>query len=388
MHAGQVALDKAEHVVVVVIQGRIAIVVQRGDGLRQLIDSSRVDLRQGDADGVVTGLLDTGNVGGAGTNGNAGGVSVIVLHQIIDAGAGSLSVGSGSDVAAVSFNDGSPEIGGSGVFSQTIVAPQSSALGNVGSAVSSAVINDLLRELLASLLDVSPERSLLILGPVGEVGVVGASGHEQVEQGVHAGSVLFHAEDGLCIEGGGAGVRRVGQDVQREDHVIRGHGSAVGEEDVVAHGEVVIDSAVIILGNDQIGDTGVEVIGAVVGSGLAFDTVHDDVALTVGAEQGQLRHTGDVLVVSGISKERGELLREQRVADNQRVSLRRLFSSGLFGGRFFGSRFFGSGLLLSLCGLFRGRFFLLCAASHHGQNHHKGQQQGQQLGKVFHFLPS
>ena len=386
MHAGQIALDKAEHVVVVVIQGGIAVVVQRGDGLCQLIDGSRVDLAQGDADGVVTGLLDTGNVGGAGTDGNTDGVGVIVLHQIIDAGAGSLSLRSGGDVAAVSFNDGSPEIGGSGVFSQTIEAPQSSALGNVGSAVGGAVVNDLLRELLTGLIQIGPERSLRGLIPVGEVSVVAAGGNEQVEQGVHAGSVLFHADDGLCIEGGRAGVRRVGQNVQREDDVIRGHGSAVGEDDVIAHGEVVVDSAVIVLGDDQISDTVIEIVGAVVSSGFAFDAVHDDVAFTVGAEQGQLGHASNVLIVRGIGKERGELLREQRVANNQRVSLDRLFR-GFFRRLFCG--FFSGGRLFGLCGFFgSGLFFLLCAASHHGQNHHKGQQQSQQLGKVFHFLPS
>ena len=386
MHAGQIALDKAEHVVVVVIQGGIAVVVQRGDGLCQLIDGSRVDLAQGDADGVVTGLLDTGNVGGAGTDGNTDGVGVRVLHQIIDAGAGSLSLRSGGDVAAVSFNYGSPEIGSGGVFRQAVEAPQGSAFGNVGSSVSNAVISDFLRELLTGLIDIGPERSLRGLIPVGEVGVVAACGNEQVEQGVHAGSVLFHADDGLCVEGGRAGVGRVGQDVQREDDVVSGHGSAVGEDDVVAHGEVVVDSAVIVLGDDQVGDTVIEIVGAVVSSGFALDAVHDDVAFTVGAEQGQLGHASNVLIVRGIGKERGELLREQRVANNQRVSLDRLFR-GFFRRLFCG--FFSGGRLFGLCGFFgSGLFFLLCAASHHGQNHHKGQQQSQQLGKVFHFLPS
>ena len=65
-NVAQIALVKAELVVVVVILGLLAIVVHGGDGHTQLIDGGGVDLGQGDGHAVVAGLLDAGDVGSGG----------------------------------------------------------------------------------------------------------------------------------------------------------------------------------------------------------------------------------------------------------------------------------------------------------------------------------
>ena len=302
--------------------------MQRGDGDAELIDGGRVVAGGADGHAVVAGLDDAGDV----RHGAAGGDTRLVLGGLVaelgedevgDGGAGGFEIDAGvADVIAVGIDHRLEEVGGGGVGSQVGVVPGSRSAGDVarlGIAVVNAVVNYLLGELLAALPEGVPKGSLLLLGPVGEVGVVGAGGHDEVQQQVHAGAVLLHALDGHGVEGGAAVIGRVAQNVHAEDDVVDGHRGAVGEDDVVAQRDVVIDGAVVILDDLDVGDAGVGVIGAVVAAGLALDAVEDGVALAVNVEEGLGGHDVDVLVIGGLGEEGAELRGEVVVADDQLV---------------------------------------------------------------------
>ena len=362
LHAGEVALREAELILVVVVEGSVAVVVHRGDGHGQLIDRGSVSLGQGHAHGVIAGLLDALDAVGALAGLHALGVVGEVGEELIPAHVGSLGGDQGRDVVVVGFHHGSPEVRRGGVLCK-LIAPVGGALGNGVAlfvvAVGNAEISNALSELLAGLVVGFPERSLLFLGPEGEVAVVLTGGEDQAVEALHAGAILFHAGDRQREERAVAVIGRVAQNIHREDDVVRGELLAVGEDDVVAQIEVIGDGAVRVLGDGQVGNAVVGVVRAVVGTGLTGLALLHDGALTVGLEQVDRSHSPDVLVISGLGEERGEFAGEVGVTDDQR----------LIAG--------GSGLLASA-----GSFLLGAAAREQGQAEHESQHE---CDGSFHF---
>ena len=294
-----------------------------GDGHTQLIDGGGVDLGQGDGHAVVAGLLDAGDVGSRGAGLDTLGVLGLVVVQ--KAGEGSVgllgvdSLGQG----VVLGQDGVEGIRLGSIGGQ-IIAPVLHAGGNgiaLGvSALGNAVLHDVLDELHTGLIHVSPEGGLLFLGPlvVGEVGVVAAGSQHQVVQGVHTGTVSIHALDGQSKQGAVAVVGRIAQDVHGEDDVVDGDRLTVGELQVLAQLEVVVHSAIGVLLDLAVSGTMVGVVGAIVGLGFAFDTLHDDGALAIAVQQADSGHDPDVLVISGLGEEGGELAVERGITHDQR----------------------------------------------------------------------
>ena len=321
----QIALGEAELIVVVVILGLVAIVVHGGDGHTQLIDGGSVHLGQGDGHAVIAGLLDAGDVGSGLAGLDSVGIGGVVVHQVGERSAGRFLANSGGDVV-ISGNDGGEGVSLGGVLGQ-LEAPVLQAGGHgialgIG-ALSDAGVHDFLNELVGSLVHVSPVSILLLLGPalggvVTKVGVVAAGGIDQVEQGVHAGTVGVRALDGNSKQGAVAVVGRIAQDVHGEDDVVDGDGLAVGELQVLTQLEVVVHGAVGVLLDLAVSGTIVGVVGAVVGLGLALDAVHDDGALTVAVQQTDSGHGPDVLVISGLGEEGGELAVERGITHDQR----------------------------------------------------------------------
>ena len=255
-----------------------------GDG--ELIDGVGVDLGEGDGHGVVTGLDDSGNAGNVGTNGNTGGgVSVDVLgDQLRQGRTGGLGLHSG-ETPVVLLADSQEEVLGGGIGSQTIEAPAGSSGGNIGSTVGQHSVNDLLGKLHAAVVDSIPEGLLLLFGEVGVVGVVLTGLSNQLGQGGHGVAVLLQTHDGGGVHGYRAVIRRIKENIHREDDVVDGDRLAVRELQVVAQLDVIGDGAVVILGDNAVRGAVVGVVGAVVLAGLTLDAVQDHLALTVSAEQ-------------------------------------------------------------------------------------------------------
>ena len=355
--------------------------MQRSDGDAQLVDRGGVNLGGDNAHGVVAGLLDTGDVGSGLTGLNAGLVLVCCVAQLSldeggDAGAGSLGVDAVvGQVIAVVVNDGGKEVGSGGVLSQ-LVAPGRGGSGNIalfGIAESNNVVNDLLSKLLACGVEGSPEGVVLVLSVELVLGIgVGAGSQDQVLTGVHAGTVLFHTFDGLSIQGAGAVIGGVAQNVHGEDDVVDGDRLAVGEDQIITQGEVVVDGAVSILGDDQVGRTIVGVVGAVVVDGLALDAIVDDGAGTIAGQQADGGHGCHILVISGLSEEGGELAGEGRVTHNQR-----------------GVGIVGSGLsAFGRCAGLCGGGSAVAAAGKNTNAHHQSQKQCKKLFAAFHWISS
>ena len=301
----QVTLDKAEGVVVVVIQRSITIVVQRSNGHLQLIDHGGGQLGGGQGHAVVAGLNDTGNIGHVVANGDtSGGVVVNFLRDQVRQGrTGSLGFHS-REVPVVLSADRHKEVLGGGVGSQTFEAPAGSGGGNIGSAVFQHSVNDFLSELHAAVVDSIPESLLLVSSEVSIVGVILASLSDQLRQGGHGVAVLLQTHDGGGVHGDGTVIGRIQIDVHGEDDVVDGNRLAVRELQVVTQFQVIGNGAVIILGDNAVSGAIVGVIGAVVLAGLALDAVQDHFALTVGAQQAELGQVDDILV-SGRSGEEG-----------------------------------------------------------------------------------
>ena len=305
--AAQVTLDKAEGVVVVVVQGSITIVVQRSDGDLQLVDHGGGQLAGGQGHAVVAGLNDTGNIGHVVANGDTGGGVVVNFlgDQVRQGRAGALSFHS-REVPVISLADSQEEVLSGSAIGQ-VEAPAGSSGGNVGSAVLHHVVNDLLGESNAALVDSIPESLLLVSSEVGVVGVVLASFSDQLRQGGHGVTVLLQANDGGGVHGGGTVIGRIQVNVDGEDNVINGDRLAVRELQVVAQLDVVGDSAVIVLGDNAVAGAVVGVVGAVVLAGLALDAVQDHFALTVGTQQAELGQVDDILVSRRSGEEGAEL---------------------------------------------------------------------------------
>ena len=353
----QIALVKAELVVVVVILGLVAVVVHGGDGHTQLIDGGSIHLGQGDGHAVIAGLLDAGDVGSGLAGLDSVGIGGVVVHQLGERSAGRFLANSGGDVV-ISGNDGGEGVSLGGVLGQ-LEAPVLQAGGHgialgIG-ALSDAGVHDLLNELVGSLVHVSPVSGLSSLIPFAEVGVVAASGIDQVEQGVHTGTVGVHALDGNSKQGAVAVVGRIAQDVHGEDDVVDGDGLAVGELQVLTHLEVVVHGAVGVLLDLAVSGTIVGVVGAVVGLGLALDAVHDDGALTVAVQQADSGHRPDVLVISGLGEEGREFAVERGITHDQR----------------------GVAVLLAF----------VAAANEQAQAHDSAKYQSQNTGSFLHWNP-
>ena len=354
----QIALGEAELIVVVVVLVLLAIVVHGGDGHTQLIDGGSIHLGQGDGHAVIAGLLDAGDVGSGLAGLDSVGIGGVVVHQLGERSAGRFLANSGGDVV-ISGNDGGEGVSLGGVLGQ-LVAPVLQAGGHgialgIG-ALSDAGVHDLLNELVGSLVHISPVSILLLLGPaLVEVGVVAASGIDQVEQGVHTGTVGVHALDGNSKQGAVAVVGRIAQDVHGEDDVVDGDGLAVGELQVLTHLEVVVHGAVGVLLDLAVSGTIVGVVGAVVGLGLALDAVHDDGALTVAVQQADSGHRPDVLVITGLGEEGREFAVERGITHDQR----------------------GVAVLLAF----------VAAANEQAQAHDSAKYQSQNTGSFLHWNP-
>ena len=379
---GQVTLRETEGVVVIIIQGSVAIVVHRRNGDAQLIDSGCFELRAMHGHAVVAGLLDARDVRGALTGGNTLGIRIgLVAELCVDQVGDGAACGLGVDAAvghivAVLIDDRLEEISGGRICGEALKAPQRRALGDVGRTVVLAVIRDLLREGLARCPERIPVRLLLVLGPVGEIRVVRTRRNDHVAEQFHARTILRHALDRNSIERAAAVVGRIGQNVHVEDDVVDGHRRAVGEDDVVTDLDVVIHGAVVVLNDVGIRDAIIEVVLAVVINGLALDALQDQVACAVVADQADLRHGVRILVIGGLGEEGAELLGEGGITDDEG---RGLFFRG------------GLGCRLSRCcirGLGGRRSRLACNQSErHGERQHERQNFVQGLAHCFLFPP-
>ena len=316
--AAQITLDKAEGVVVVVVQALIAVVVQGGNGHLQLVDHGGGQLAGGQRHAVITGLDDTGNVGNCIADIDTGGrVCVDILgDQVRQGRTGGLGLHSG-EAPVVLLADSQEEVLGGGIGSQTIEAPAGSGGGNIGSTVFQHSVNDFLSELHAAVIDSIPESLLLFFGEVGVVGVVLAGLSDQLGQGGHRIAVLLQTNDGGGVHGYRAVIRRIEENIHREDDVIDGDRLAVRELQVVAQLDIVGDGAVVILGDNAVRGAVVGVVGAVVLAGLALDAVQDHLALTVSAEQTELGQVNDILVGSRSGEEGAELALKAGLCQNE-----------------------------------------------------------------------
>ena len=354
----------------------------------QLIDGGSVDGGHDNTQGVVAGLLDALDVGSRITGLDAGRVLASLVAQLSldqrrDGVGGDFAVDAVvGQVEAVGGNDLVPQIlsvGGG-------VAPQSDSRSKVNSAVSLAVsgqdvVSDGLSELQTSSVKSSPEGVVLILGEVivGNVAVTAGS-QDQVLTGVHTGAVSVHTQDGLSVQGGGTVIGGVAQNVHGEDDVVNVQLVAVSELDAVADDEVIVDGTVGVLGDGQIRDAVVGVVGAVEGLGLALDALQDHGAGTVRAQQTDLGHSGNVLVIGSCGKEGGELAAEGRVTDNQGgvvLGLNRSLRGGSGGGGF------GLGLVI---GLFGGG--VVATTGEHTDAQSQSQNQRKDLGASLHGILS
>ena len=318
---GEVALGEAELVVLVVVEVRVAVVALAARGKAELVDHRSVDAVGGDGHRVVVVADDAGDVGGGVTGLDALGAHVVDVlgDELGEGGAGGLGLARG-EVPVVGGADGLEEVGGGGVGRQVGVVPGRGRRGDVGgTGVLGAIVDDLLGELGAAVVDGRPEGVLLLLGPVGEVGVVTAGVADEGGQRGHAGAVLGKALDVVGVEGGGAVVGRVHVSIEREDDVVDGHRGAVVELEVVTKLDVVGDGAVGLLGHRDVGGAVVGVLGAVVLLGLAVDAVIDRLGHAVGDEERDVVEAHDILVGRGSGEQRAELALEAGGRDDERL---------------------------------------------------------------------
>ena len=322
--AAQVALGKAEGVVVVVVQALIAVVVQRSDGHLQLVDHGGGQLGGGQRHAVVTGLDDTGHRSNGVTDvDTGGGVGVDVLgDQVRQGGTGGLGL-HGREVPVVVRADQLEHILRGCACGQLAQVPGGGGTGSIvsvgGSAVLNAVVDDLLGKLHTAVVDSVPESLLLVSSEVSIVGVILASLSDQLRQGGHGVAVLLQANDGGGVHGDRAIVSRIEENIHREDNIIDGDRLAVRELQVVTQFQVIGNGAVIILGDNAVSGAMVGVIGAVVLAGLTLDAIQDHFALTVSAQQAELGQVDDILVRGRSGEEGAELALKAGLGQNERT---------------------------------------------------------------------
>ncbi len=378
---GQIALVKAELVVIIVILALIAIVVERSNGHGQLVDHGCVNLSCHNAHAVVAGLLDTGDMVSrlAGFHADGGILVYISRNQIGQSGAGSFGFHL-REVPAVLIADGQEKVLGSCVCIQR-EAPLSSCISN-GQGVVAKVVHDLLGKLYAAIVDSIPECLLLFLSPVGVVGVVLTSLSQQCRQGAHAAAVVLHAFDGAGVEGSRAIIGGICIDIHGEDYIVDVGGGAIGELDILAHGNVIVDSAVIILGDSDVSGTIVGVVGTVVAAGLTLDAAEHGVGYAVHSKQIHLGHVRNHLVVNIGCEEGRELALESGSSSNQSAVIA---SAGFNTLGDVGAS--GSFRSAGRCGA-SGGCSIVAAAGQKANAHANSQKQRKQLGLVFHVKNS
>ena len=388
---GQVALVKAELVVVVVVLALVAIVVERSNGHSQLINQGSVNLGCYNTHAVVAGFLNAGDVIGrlASLNTNSRIVVNVLGDQIGQSGTGSLSFHL-REVPAVLIANGQEEVlygcvcvQGEAPLRSSVSNRQSGGLSIAAVAAHGCnIVNDLLSKLHTAVVDSVPECLLLILSPVGEVSVILTSLSDQSRQGAHAVAVLVHTLDGAGVEGNGAVIGGVGKYVHGEDDVVDVCGGAVGELNVVAHGHIVVNGAVVVLGDSDVSGTVVGVVGAVVGASLALNAAEHGVGYAVYGEQVHLSHVGHALVVCICCEEGRELALESSSSGYQGAVIA---GAGLYA---FSSVRASSGFgCAGRCGA-SGAGSIIAAASQKTDAHANSQKQRKQLGLVFHVKNS
>ena len=123
------------------------------------------------------------------------------------------------------------------------------------------------------------------------------------------GLIVLQADYLVGAQGGGTNIGRIQEGVIGEDDIIRGHRGAVGEFQVMTQRGAVLGSiSSFIIVHLNVRWTFVQIVYAVIGSGLAFNCVEDNRALAVGGQQRDLGHPRDVHVIGSIAKEGAEFL--------------------------------------------------------------------------------
>ena len=111
------------------------------------------------------------------------------------------------------------------------------------------------------------------MGSISKVFIVTAGCCEQAEEGFHAGAIVFHAFDRHCINGGRSVISRIAENINVENHVVNGCRDTIGEDNIITHGEVIVNRAVFILDDFDITESVVGVIRAVLGTGFTLNAV-------------------------------------------------------------------------------------------------------------------
>ena len=287
----QIALGEAEAVVVVVVEGLITVVVQRSNGEGHVIDCFSVKLSHVHGHGVVARALNACNVCSAAAGGDTDGVCCVVFHQVKEAGACRLGVGEGDKVAFVGFHHVGKEVSRGGVF-RKLEAPVCSAccdgILSLVVACTLAIVYDFLCESCTGLIDVCPECRLSVGIPVGKVFIVAAGRDKQAGKRLHAGAILFHSFNRESIKCSSSVIGRVTLHIDAKNNIVNIGRSAVREDYVITHGEIVVNGAVLILHNLNVTHAVIGIVGAVVGSRLAFNAVLDNRAATVSCKERSL----------------------------------------------------------------------------------------------------
>ena len=184
----QIALRETEHVVIIIILSCIAIIVHRCNVHGQLVDHVGIHLCSLYSHGVIAGLNDTGDVRGCLTDGDTSGRIVINIFrdQVGQSGTCGLSFHLGEGPAIVVTDSQEEVFCCSAVFK--LEAPVACSGLDIfcvcSQTICYAVVNDLLCELNAAVIDCIPESLLLLFCEVGEICVVFTSCNDQVSQGV------------------------------------------------------------------------------------------------------------------------------------------------------------------------------------------------------------
>ena len=320
LYDAQVALDKTEAVVVVIVEGFVAVVVQRGNRESHVIDSLCIKLRHVDGHGIVACALNACDVCSTVAGGHADSIGCIVVHQVIEAGTSRLGIGEGCKVAFVSFHHVGKEISRSGILREFKTPVGSAGCNSVICFIVAgafAVIHDFLCKCFTGLVNIRPECSLGISIPIGKVFIVSAGSGEQAEERFHTGTVLFHTFDRESIKGCRTVIGRITFHIDTKNHVIDISRCTVGENDIITHGEEVVNRAVLILNNFDIAEAVIRIVSAIVGAGLTFNAVFDNSAATVSAKKEPLCQFNDFRVISRCAKERAELLAKGRSSINE-----------------------------------------------------------------------
>ena len=280
---GKVTLFKTELVVVIIIQGCIAVVAQRSDCKRKLVDHVCGYFGSYNSHAVIAGLLNTFDMicRIAGFYTNSGVIVNIFRNQVRQSRACCLSF-HGREVPFILIADGHKEILCSSAVSQ-LEAPTSCCRGNVGSAVLCHVINDFLCKCSTTVIYCSPESGLLIFCPQREVCVVFACCCDQGSQGCHTFPVLLQTKDRLAVESCRAVVGRIAIYIHAENYIINGDRCSVREGQIITNGNVIINGTVVVLSHLQIRCGIIGIVCSIVRTSLTFDTFLNNSALSVRA---------------------------------------------------------------------------------------------------------